>query len=155
MESRANVRAAIGWLDLGLPEEALAELTPLPWRLRMRRPMLELKLAAEMRSASWNAAADTARVLCLKEPDEPQYFLHAAYCLHETGDTLAACRWLLRGPRCLLGSAVFHYNLACYLSVLGELSRARAHLGTAFMLDDTLRDEALKDEDLAAIRVEA
>jgi Flp pilus assembly protein TadD len=151
MEYRARWRAAVGWCEIGLPEEALAELSPLPWRVRMRRPMLELRLAAEMASEAWNAASDTSRLLCLKDPDEPRFFLHAAYCLHETGDTLAACQWLMKGPKSLLASAVFHYNLACYLAVLGETARAESHLETAFALDESLREDARCDPDLAVL----
>lgn len=152
MEHRARVRAAVGWMELGLPDEALVELAPLPWRVQVRRPILELRLAAEMQHHSWNAASETAQLLCLKEPGEPQFFLHAAYCLHETGDTLAACHCLLRGPKALVGDATFHYNLACYLNVLGQSTRARAHLETAFRLDRTLRKNADQDEDLVGIR---
>ncbi|MEI7929641.1 MAG: hypothetical protein WCH40_13910, partial [Verrucomicrobiales bacterium] len=108
-------------------------------------------LVAEMADRSWNAASETARLLCLKDPAEPQFFLHAAYCLHETGDTLAACRWLLRGPKTLFSEAAFHYNLACYLAVLGQAARAKSHLRTAFGLDESLRDSAHHDQDLACL----
>lgn len=151
MDYRARLRAAIGWFEIGLPEEALAELSPLPWRIRMRRPLLELRLAAEMANESWNAASETSRLLCLKEPGEASFFLQAAHCLHETGDTLAACQWLMRGPKSLLASPVFHYNLACYLAVLGEWPRAESHLATAFSMDDSLREEASRHEDLAVV----
>jgi len=151
MDYRARLRAATGWFEIGLPEEALAELSPLPWRIQMRRPLLELRLAAEMANESWNAASETSRLLCLKEPGEPSFFLQAAHCLHETGDTLAACQWLMRGPKSLLASPVFHYNLACYLAVLGEWPRAESHLATAFSMDDSLREVARRQDDLAAV----
>jgi predicted Zn-dependent protease len=151
MDYRARLKAAIGWYEIGLPAEALAELVPLPWRIQMRRPLLELRLAAEIANGSWNAASDTSRLLCLKEPGEPVFFLQAAHCLHETGDTLAACPWLMRGPKSLLACAVFHYNLACYLAVLGELRRAKSHLATAFSLDGRLRDKAVRCADLAGV----
>jgi predicted Zn-dependent protease len=151
MDYRARLRAAIGWYEIGLPDEALAELSPLPWRIQMRRPLLEVRLAAEMANESWNAASETSRLLCLKEPGEPSFFLQAAHCLHETGDTLAACQWLMRGPKSLLASPVFHYNLACYLAVLGEWPRAESHLATAFSMDDSLREDARRHGDLAAV----
>lgn len=141
----------MGWMELGLPDEALVELAPLPGRIQGRRPILELRLAAEMQDGAWNAASETARLLCLKEPAEPQFFLHAAYCLHETGDTLAACHCLLGGPKELAKDATFHYNLACYLNVLGQASRARSHLETAFELDGSLRKLADEDDDLVGL----
>ncbi|MEI7929500.1 MAG: hypothetical protein WCH40_13200, partial [Verrucomicrobiales bacterium] len=60
------MRAAVGWLELGLPDEALIELEPLPWRVQVRKSLLELRLVAEMADRSWNAASETARLLCLK-----------------------------------------------------------------------------------------
>jgi Flp pilus assembly protein TadD len=105
-----------------------------------------------MEAERWNAAADTGRLLCMKEPKEPRFFIHAAYCLHETGDTLAARDWLMKGPAALMGDPLFHYNLACYLAVLGERKRAKSHLNRAFELDETLKETAQADTDLEALR---
>ena len=146
-----TLQAATGWLELGIADEALHELEKLPTDIRAQREALELKLAAQMVDQSWNSAADTARLLCLKAADEPVFFLRAAFCLHETGDTLAACNWLLRGPKTLFVMAIFHYNLACYLWTLGEAKRARSHLQQAITMDESFRDAAREDRDLAGI----
>jgi len=151
MDDLRIMRSALGWLELGLPEEALSELASLSARDRMRRHALELRLIAEMESHRWNAAADTGRLLCLKEPKEARFFIHAAYCLHETGDTLAARDWLLRGPATLIEDPLFHYNIACYLAVLGDNKRAESHLERAFEMDESLRQSAQEDTDLAAL----
>lgn len=154
MDDLQILRSALGWLELGLPEEALSELASLPARDRMRRHALELRLLAEMEALRWNAAADTGRLLCLKEPKEPRFFIHAAFCLHETGDTLAARDWLLRGPATLIEDPLFHYNIACYLAVLGERERAESHLERAFEMDSTLKESAQVDTDLDELRHE-
>ena len=151
MDDLRIMRSALGWLELGLPEEALSELSSLSARDRMRRHALELRLIAEMESHRWNAAADTGRLLCLKEPKEARFFIHAAYCLHETGDTLAARDWLLRGPATLIEDPLSHYNIACYLAVLGDNKRAESHLERAFEMDASLRQSAQEDTDLAAL----
>lgn len=145
------LRAASGWLDLGLADEALVELDALPFELQTDREVLELKLGAEMSQQSWNPASETARLLCLQDSDEPMFFIWAAFCLHETGDTLAACNWLLRGPKSLFDMAIFHYNLACYLWTLGEANRARSHLKQAISMDESFREAARDDRDLAGI----
>ncbi len=151
MRMTNTLKAASGWLELGLADEALVELETLPAEARMQRGPLELKLAAQMTSQAWNPAADTARLLCLKAANEPEFFLCAAFCLHETGDTLAACNWLLQGPKTLFKMPVFHYNIACYLWTLGHASRARSHLRRAIIMDDTLLEAARGDRDLAGI----
>lgn len=148
-----TLQAASGWLELGIADEALSELERLPREVRTQREALELQLAAQMVNQSWNSASDTARLLCLKVANEPVFFLRAAFCLHETGDTLAACRWLLRGPKTLFEMAIFHYNLACYLWTLGEAKRARSHLQQAITMDETFLAAARDDRDLVGIGV--
>lgn len=146
-----TLRAASGWLELGLADEALYELQALPSEVQMLRGPLELKLAAQMERGQWNPASETARLLCLKAEDVPEFFLRAAFCLHETGDTLAACNQLLRGPKTLFEMAIFHYNLACYLWTLGEATRARSHLKQAIEMDGSYLESARDDRDLIGI----
>jgi tetratricopeptide (TPR) repeat protein len=151
MNLHATLQAATGWLELGLADEALLELNELPAEAQKKRQVLEIKLAAQMQDECWNRASDTARLLCLVAKDEPVFFLRAAFCLHETGDTLAACNWLLKGPKSLFEMAIFHYNLACYLWTLGEAKRARSHLKQAISMDHTFIEAAKEDHDLIGI----
>jgi len=144
-----TLRAASGWLDLGLPDEALLELQSLADEEQAAPMVLEMKVVIQMECRSWNAASETARVLCGMEPLNAEYFLQAAFCLHETGDTLAARNWLLRGPKSLLEMPTFHYNIGCYLWVLGEKASARTHLRRAFRMDRSLEAFARTDRDLA------
>jgi hypothetical protein len=46
---------------------------------------------------------------------------------------------------------ISHYNLACYLWTLGEARRARIHLRHAITMDESFREEARHDRDLAGI----
>ena len=153
MEVATTLTAATGWLDLGLADEALMEIRSLPAKASNQQEVLELKLHAEMECGFWNAAADTSRLLCARNPKDAGYFIHAAFCLHETGDTLAACNWLLQGPKSLIKIAIFHYNLACYLCVLGKKSRAASHLQKAIKMDATFEEMALGDKDLKGLRL--
>jgi hypothetical protein len=150
-----TLRAAAGWLELGLADEALIELGSLPLEAFSLRAALELTLTAQMELELWNAASETARLLCLKVEDEPEFFLRAAYCLHETGDTQAACNQLLRGPKALFEMAVFHYNLACYLWTLGDSARARSHLRQVVVMDESFLESAQEDRDLAGMDLAA
>ncbi|TAG11043.1 MAG: hypothetical protein EAZ42_02170 [Verrucomicrobia bacterium] len=147
------MRAATGWIELGLADEALVELQSLPADVQSGRDALEIRLAAQMRVEFWNPASETALLLCLKDTSEPDFFLHAAYCLHKTGDTLAACNQLLKGPKRLFEMPLFHYNLACYLWTLGEGPRARSHLQQAIEMDHRFRKVALADSDLVGLEM--
>jgi Flp pilus assembly protein TadD len=143
--------AAAGWLELGLADEALVELESMAFEEQTGLDALELKLIAQMRCEAWNAAAETAKLLCLKATNEPEFFLKAAFCLHETGDTLAARNQLLCGPKTLFEMALFHYNLACYQWTLGDGERAKTHLKQAIALDGSYREMARDDRDLSGI----
>lgn len=151
MTVKQTLLAAEGWIEIGLADEALVELECLPMESRGQPDVLELVLAAQMDCQAWNAASETGRLLCLKASNEPSFFIRAAFCLHETGDTLAACNLLLRGPKSLFDMAIFHYNLACYLWTLGEASRARSHLSQAITMDESFREAARDDRDLVGI----
>jgi Flp pilus assembly protein TadD len=151
MDFVRTLETALGWLELGLPEDSLRELQSLSARDRMRKQALEMKLSAEMQARRWNAGADTGRLLCLREPKEPRFFINAAYCLHETGDTLAARNWLMTGPSVLIEDPLFHYNIACYHAVLGEKKQAKSHLARAIAMDAAFGEMAAKDCDLAGL----
>jgi tetratricopeptide (TPR) repeat protein len=153
MECKQVIRAASGWLELGMPEDALNELKSLKGEDSKRVKVLELTLAAEMARKNWSAASESAIGLCKLEVDEPDYFLSAAFCLHEMGLTDEAMKWLLRGPDALSEMAVYHYNLACYLWKLNEKERARNHLSQAVEMDEDLMESARYDEDLVGMEL--
>lgn len=146
-----SLRAAEGYLQLAMPDDAIEELKTLSAARRCDVHALELTLAAEMMRMKWNAASDAARLLCRTRGAKNSYFIHAAYCLHETGDTLAAKELLQSGPKGLLKDALFYYNMGCYSAVLGQRSEARNYLKQAFDLDESLRESAREDEDLKGI----
>ena len=99
----------------------------------------------------WKVASETARSLCKLAVDEPDFFLSAAYCLHENGDTEEARKWLLKGPESLHELPVFHYNMACYLWTLGERERAKNHLSKAVDMDESFLESAKEDRDLVGM----
>jgi len=137
-----------GYLQLEMAEDALVELRNIPSSEQSTERYKELLLATEMMLKHWNTAASTAKELCHINPKEKSYFIHAAFCLHETGDTLAALRQLLAGPKALLEDPLYHYNLACYHAVLENLTDAKSCLTQAFKLDPELKKTAPFDDDL-------
>jgi tetratricopeptide (TPR) repeat protein len=153
MLTKQIIRAASGWVELGMPADALNELKSLPADQSGDRTVLQLKLSAEMALQQWKDAAETAKRLCMESVDEPDYFLSAAFCLHELGETEEARKWLLRGPEILSEMAVFHYNMACYLWTLGEKERAHNHLAKAFEMDESFKESARHDKDLIGIEL--
>lgn len=147
------IRVAAGWLELGMPDDALKELATLNGEERGERRVRELKLAAEMAKGDWSCAAETALGLCKMAADEPDFFMSAAYCLHEAGRTAQAQECLIKGPGVLTEFPVYHYNMACYLWTLGEKEVAREHLAKAVEMDESFLESARSDRDLAGMEL--
>ncbi len=146
------LRAASGWIELGMPDDALEELSNLEPEQRESAAARELALTALMAKGEWKAGADVAIALCQTHVDHADYFLSAAFCLHEIGATSEARKWLLKGPESMDQLPVYHYNMACYLWILGEKPSARGHLEQAIEMDSSFLESAKEDRDLAGMK---
>jgi len=144
--------AADGYAELGLSDMAWDELNTLSAEERSLPDVQELVLGLLVRQHRWAEVVETGRRLCAVVKDRPMPFIHTAYALHELGRTGEAKATLLAGPECLQTDPLFHYNMACYLAVGGELKDAEVALRTAFKLDAKLRVHARRDPDLKEIR---
>ena len=148
-----DLEAAEGYLQLEMAEDALVELRNIPTKEQDSERYKELLLATHMMLKQWRPAAKTALELCAINSKDKSYFIHAAFCLHETGDTLDALRQLLAGPKTLLKDPLYYYNLACYHAVLGNLKDAQKCLDKSFKLDPELENTAQDDDDLKSLFV--
>jgi len=144
--------AAQGYRELGMVDDALAELDGLPAELERHAIVLELRLVILMQARRWNRALEASRNLCQIEPEKTIGYIHAAFCLHELGNTIEARETLLGGPTALHADPTYHYNLACYECRLGNLDLAQAHLDRSFQLDKKFREFARTDPDLEPLR---
>jgi predicted Zn-dependent protease len=146
------IQAAQGYTELGMHEDALIELESLIPAVRNRPDVLELRILILMHARKWGEALAASRDLCELRPDVTIGYIHAAFCLHELRRSGEAKSVLLSGPAALLDEPTYHYNLACYECVLGNLESALAHLETSFAIDKKFRAFAKTDPDLKALR---
>ncbi len=144
-------REVDGYLELEMPEMAEEELTAMPSRLAVHPLVLDGWLAVQMHRRNWVDAVETGLTGCAAAPGHPSFFIHTAFCLHEMGRTEEAHLLLISGPSSLRREALFHYNMGCYLTVLGRLDEAGQHLEEAFRLDVSLKKFAGSDRDLQAL----
>lgn len=152
MDYNWRLRAAAGYAELGMNRESLAELNAIGRPEQERPEVLQLRLHHLMRERKWASALRVSRKLCRVAPHCTAGYLHAGFCLHELGKTLAAKRLLLKGPVALLREPIYYYNMGCYDALLGNSKSAQVHLLTSFKMDPSFRDIAKKDPDLEAIR---
>ena len=153
MNDRALL-AAQGYLELGMVEEALAELSGVKSLEAGDPDLVELRLHIMMHGERWSEALVVAEELLRLNPSALPAYIHRAFALHELGRTADARDLLLRGPEILREDPTYHYNIGCYEAVLGNSESAKQSLERSFALDETYRDFAKKDPDLKAIRHE-
>lgn len=136
-----------------MPDDALDELKGLQGKDSEDRRALELTLSAQMAKESWKDASETALQLCSQVADDPDFFLSAAFCLHELGKTDKALKCLKDGPQALEEFAVYHYNMACYHWTLNEKDSAREFIKKAIELDESFIEAAREDRDLVGLEI--
>ena len=146
--------AVQGYLELGMPKEALRELAGLSEEFQQAPEAIEARIVVLLALRRWSAAATQARKLCRLLPHFPTGFIHLAYCQHEKGHTERARETLLSGPAALRKESTYFYNLACYDAVLGDLSSARLNLARCIHLDRRFIEFAKSDPDLSALHSE-
>jgi Flp pilus assembly protein TadD len=152
VQFKQRLNAALGYMNLDMTDEALAELDALSPEERSLPESHAVRTAVLIRRRDWEGALKLARRLCLSHPDQPSPFLDLAFCLHELQRTEEAKQTLLTGPPLLRKSGIFFYNMACYEAQLGNLAPARDYLNQAVQLDDRYREMALDDPDLAPLK---
>lgn len=150
MSERA-ILAAQGYLELGMAEEALAELSTLTFE-SVDPDIVELRLHILMQAKRWTEALSAAEELLRLMPEALPAYIHGAFALHELGRTGEARDLLLKGPEELRKDPTFHYNIGCYEAVLGNREAALQSLERSFSLDETYRDFARRDPDLMLVR---
>lgn len=145
------LQAAEGYGELGMFDEALAELSCISEPNQSELPVMQARLFLLLQFKQFRGALEVSREISVNHPELPVGFIHSAFCLHELGQTVEARDLLMSGPASLLDEATYYYNLACYNAVLGEMQQARAYLKTSFKMNKKFREIAEHDPDLSAI----
>jgi len=151
-EIQTVIESAQGYLLLGMLPDAWEEIKKLTSQEQLLPEVLDIRVALLMQEQRWQEALVILGPLCKVVPDCENYFVHAAYCLHELERTREARETLLLGPDSLVDEPLFHYNLACYETRLGESDLAKISLERCFKLDEGFRKIALEDRDLRELR---
>ncbi|RYD74533.1 MAG: hypothetical protein EOP84_19775 [Verrucomicrobiaceae bacterium] len=145
------LRAAQGWIELGLPQEAWNELQQVPPEEQNRLEVMLLSLDTLQTLKRWAECAVLGKEAADIYPDCGAIYLVTAYAIRRAQSLPAARDFLLRAESVLAEEAMFHFNLACYACQLGDVPEAERRLGIAFRIDPKYRLQALEDEDLRPI----
>ncbi len=151
MDEARHILAAQGYSELGMFADALAELESLHDAAGHAEALLT-RLRILMKLQDWSQAVITGRQLCSAAPDMVDGYLLTAFCLHELERTEDARAVLLGAPVQINDEPSYHYNLACYESVLGNLSEASKHLLRSIELNADFKRLSETDPDLRNLR---
>lgn len=155
-DTQRRVRYASGYTQLGMFAEAVNEIQSVAPEDRFAPAVLTAQVNLCLETKEWDAAAAIGRSLATDAPELEVGWISCAFALRELGRIAEARDCLLQAePRHGTTSALLHYNLACYYSLLGELVTARARLERACEMEPKFKKDALEDPDLDALRQES
>lgn len=148
----AACKRAEGYVELGLPEEALAELDE-AFDPDVRDPVV-LQLRTELLTLlkRWPEAARICLTMIELDPGNDFWWIQGAYAVRRAS-SIGEAEVILREamahhPR----NVLVIYNLACYACVQERFDEAISLYSRAIALDEkTVFEMSLRDPDLAAI----
>ena len=146
-----HLRAAIGFIELGMPEDAVFEIENLPPEDKNRRDVLELRLEIYREAKAWSLMEVVARELWKRHPEEPDYWTNLAWAVRRLDSLVVARDILLVAVERFPSDAMTHFNLGCYACQLGDIGQAKTRVGKAIELDAKFKLLALDDADLEAL----
>ena len=149
---RQAERQAEGYLELGMPQHALDALA------RLEKPADFSAVAYYLWGEALRAMERYDEALVPLEeaaglaPEDIQVRLAMGWCHKRTGRLDRAIEDLKAGLRAEPGEALLHYNLACYLSLVGDKRCALRHLAKALAIDSDYRYLVGDEPDFDPIR---
>jgi Flp pilus assembly protein TadD len=146
-----HLRAATGYLGLGMAEEAWAELEAIDARHRTLLEVLKLRLEVCRAMGKWELMAEIANHLHKAEPEDPGHPIDLAFAIRRAHGEDEAAAVLEQARLSFPKEAILPYNLACYRAVRGRVAEAKQLLAEAFTLDASLRITSLDDPDLVGV----
>jgi len=147
-ELRRPLGAAEGYLFLGLPLEALAEIDGVRPVLQQSSPVLRMRIRALLHMKRWGEAETLSCKGNAAYPDEEEFTVQRVFALDQLNQGGQAVQVLLAAPHWLRRTGILHYNLACYEARLGDLAKARQCIRAAIQINSSFKKNAQIDPDL-------
>jgi tetratricopeptide (TPR) repeat protein len=142
-----HLRAAHGYVELGMFEEANGELEEIDPFCRHLPEVLLARLAIYHGLKKWELLAVIAKNLSGWNPNEPAFFVELAYATRPCESIGKAHGILLHAAELHPNDATIQFNLACYEAQMGSLDWAKDYLKRATEIDARFRLTALDDPD--------
>ncbi len=152
MLPKRRLSHARGYLELGMLDEAEAELDRIPPPLGEEVEVLAVRLAIFQERQNWPALRDLARLLVARSPGEAAGWVTWAYAVRRADSLAEAEKILLAAETQHPEEPTIQFNLGCYACQRGDLAAARLRVDRAIALEPRFADAAKTDPDLAPLR---
>ncbi|NNE91727.1 MAG: hypothetical protein HKN23_08780 [Verrucomicrobiales bacterium] len=156
MKREDQFNAAEGYVELGMYQEALEELSAIPVEVDDKQTKFEIadrRLKILQQMEAWEEGAKVARAAVVELPNYSTPYLLGAYAIRRAEGVEAAFEFLVSGEHCLYMTPDFWYKKGCYYCLLGQFKEAKEcvykAMGSGDEKYDTLVEE---DDDLAPLR---
>ena len=146
-----RLRAAVGYLELGMTNDAWDELESIDAKHRSLAEVLKIRLKICRAMQKWELMAEISQFLAQHEPHDSGHFLNLSYAKRRCESVESAEAILTQAEAKFPEDALIKYNLGCYRAVTGRVAEARLVLAEAFQKEPALRITALDDPDLEGI----
>ena len=144
--------AAVGWMELGNPAEARAELAQVSPARQEHPDVLEVSWSLSAEQGRWEEALQVSQALLRRAPKRSSGWLHQAYALRRVPDGSVQKAWeaLLPAFDKFPKEPTIPFNLSCYACQMGQLDTARDWLQRAMAIGgkQKIQQMALNDSDL-------
>ncbi len=151
-EDFQSAESAVGYANLGMFADALAELDHLSPQMTLDDGVQEFKLRLLERAGRWQDAAGLAARLATNHPDESRWFIAWAFAKRRSDSLETASKILTDAASLHPKDPLIQFNLGCYAAQRGDLTTAQTYFRSAIELDHYLEKLAKQDPDLEPLR---
>ncbi len=148
------LESCLGYLELGMPREALHELDALPAEDAKLPVALHFRLIALMLLRKFGSVVRLARTGIERFPGMAEFYIHGGAALSAMRRARAARALWARAPHRLRQTGIFQLNVACCEAELGDMPRARFHLQCAMACDPGVAEVVEREPRLTGILAE-
>lgn len=145
------LRAADGYLFLGLADEALEEINGAPMEELEQPEVLLARNRVLLHLGRWNEVEELAAKAIETHPDRDEFTVQRAFALHKMQKGEEALGVIESAPEWIRRTGILHYNLACYEAQLGDKKTARQCINVAIQMNEAMRKNAKADPDLRGL----
>lgn len=146
-----HFRAATGFLELGMLDDAATELAEIDPKEKLRPEVIDFWVALYCRARKWDAMEAMARKMVALRSEDPGTWIKWAFATRRAASIDAAREILLQAEEKHPDDPTIQFNMGCYACQTGNLAEASERVKKAIQIDASFRDIAMNDPDLEPI----